>query len=238
MKKILVVLFTVMLAAGWQWINVLNRQNQLNDHHVLWLGSLLTLILALQQFYIQLAHPSSPEQARKAEIIANSYLAGLLAKYYGYVKSVNPNQQPNVRVNVMLPTSWYKVRFYLMMYYSATLPGVSYRNEEQVLTWKKGEGVSGWTWKHRRRGLYDATRPGFAEAAKKQSDRQAEVTRTLKSVYAEPITLEGKVVGVLNLDSDADLTQTRFEDPAVQEMVKIYADNLAAVCFPDGVRHK
>lgn len=238
MRTMLSVLFTVALAAGWQWINVLSRQGQMADALVLWLGGGLTLVLALQQLYTQIAHPSSPEQARKAEVIANDYLRGLLAKYYEYMKKLNARQQPNVRINVMLPTSWYKLRKFLRMYYTATLPGVSYRNEEQVLAWKKGQGVCGWAWKHRMRGLYDAVRPGFDTAAKKRTIEQEKIAGALKSIYAEPIFFDGKVVGILNLDSDSDLTETRFDDPVVQDLVKTYADNLAAVCFPDGVRHQ
>jgi hypothetical protein len=50
--------------------------------------------------------------------------------------------------------------------------------------------------------------------------------------------MNGEVVGVLNLDTDAGLDETRFDDPRVQQIVKNFADNLSAVCFVDGVRHK
>jgi hypothetical protein len=238
MKKLLTVLFTVLLAVGWQWITLANRQKTLADQEMLWLGVVLTLALLLQQTYIAIADPAAPERARRAQPIAENYLRGLLAKYYEYVLKMSPAQQPSVRVNVMLPTSWFKLRQFLRIHYTATLPGFSYRNEELVLRWHRGQGVCGWAWKHGMPGLYDALRPGYDTAARKRSAEQARVAESLKSMVCEPIWYDGEIVGMLNLDSDAHLAETRFDDPRVREMVKAYADNLASVCFPDGVRHR
>ena len=239
MKKFLTVLFTVLLAVGWQWLNTLKGAGSLNQGDVLWLGIALTLALVLQQTYVVLGNPVPPDRPRMAEPIANAYLASLLAKYYEFAKVMNPTSQPSVRINVMLPTSRWKVWRYLRIYYTATLPGAAaFTNEERVIHWRKGQGVGGWTWQHGEGGLYDASRPGFAAAANSLSDDQKQAVGRLKSVYSAPIWLNGVVVGVLDLDSDAGLDETRFDDPRVEQIVKAFADNLSAVCFADGVRHK
>lgn len=239
MKKFMTVLFTVLLAVGWQWLNTLKGAGSLSAGTVVGLGVLLTLLLTLQQTYVIIGSPVSPDRPRRAEVIANSYLSSLLSKYYEFMKSVNPDSQPSVRINVMLPTSRWKLWRYLRIYYTANLPGgASYTNEEPVMHWRKGQGVGGWSWRHGEAGVYDASRDGFGAAAKSLTAEQKRMAGTLKSVYSAPIWLEGVVVGVLNLDSDAGLDESRFDDPHVQQIVKAYADNLSAVCFVDGVRHK
>ncbi|MCW5609451.1 MAG: hypothetical protein KIS83_01995 [Rubrivivax sp.] len=239
MKKFLTVLFTVLLAVGWQWLNTLRGAGSLGQATVVWLGIALTCLLALQQAYVVIGSPVSPDRPRRAEVIANNYLAGLLAKYYEFMQLASPASQPSVRVNVMLPTSRWKLFRYLRIYYTATLPGgASYTNEERVMRWRKSQGLGGWAWKHGEAGVFDAQRDGFGAAAKSLSAEQKRMVGALKSVYSVPIWLEGVVVGVLNLDSDAGLAETRFDDPRVQQIVKNYADNLSAVCFVDGVRHK
>lgn len=238
MKKLLTVLFTVLLAVGWQWMTLGSRHKTLSDSHVFWLGVALTLALVIQQTWIVIADPAAPERARRAQPIAENYLRGLLAKYYEYVLKLSPAQQPSVRVNVMLPTSWFKLRQFLRIHYTATLPGFAYRDEERVLRWYRGQGVCGWAWQQGLPALYDAMRPGFDASAKRRTAEQARVVESLKSMICEPIWFDGEIVGMLNLDSDAHLAETRFDDPRVREMVKAYADNLASVCFPDGVRHR
>jgi hypothetical protein len=239
MKKFLTVLFTVLLAVGWQWLNTLNGAGSLAQGTVVWLGVALTTLLALQQGYVVIGSPVAPDRPRRAEVIANSYLSGLLAKYYEFMQAARPASQPSVRVNVMLPTSRWKLWRYLRIYYTATLPGgASYTNEERVMSWRKGQGLGGWAWKQGEAGVFDAQRDGFGGAAKSLSAAQKHMVGRLKSVYSVPIWLEGSVVGILNLDSDAGLDETRLDDPRVQQIVKNYADNLSAVCFVDGVRHK
>lgn len=239
MKKFLTVLFTVLLAVGWQWLNTLKGAGTLTQDAVLWLGVALTGFLALQQAYVVMGNPVPPDRPRHAEVIANAYLQSLLAKYYEFMKAVSPSSQPSVRINVMLPTSRWKVWRYLRIYYTAMLPGAAaYTNEERVMHWRKDQGLGGWAWKNGQAGLFDAARPGFGSAANSLTDAQKEIVGRLKSVYSAPIWMNGEVVGVLNLDSDAGLDETRFDDPRVQQIVKNFADNLSAVCFVDGVRHK
>ncbi|HEU4458254.1 MAG TPA: GAF domain-containing protein [Methylibium sp.] len=238
MNKVLAVLFTVLLAVGWQWIMIGNRRSSITDEQMIWLGAALTIALLLQQIYQVISDPSAPERARKAQGIAENYLAALLAQYYEYVQQLDPAQQPSVRVNVMLLTRWFKLRSFLRMHYAATLPVLAYNNEERIVEWKKGEGVCGWAWQHRMTGLYDAERSGFDTAAKRRNPVQRAATQGLKSALSEPIWFESRIVGVLNLDSDAGLDQSRFDHATVRQLARTYADNLAAVCFPDGVRHK
>lgn len=239
MKNFLTVFFTVLLAVGWQWLNTLKSVLSLSQGNVLWLGVALTGCLVLQQVYVVLGNPVPPDRPRKADAIASTYLAGLLAKYYEFMQAVSPASQPSVRINVMLLTSRWKVWRYLRIYYTARLPGsAAYTNEERVMRWRKGQGVGGWAWKNGVAGIYDATRPGFAAAASSLATEQKPVVESLKSVYSAPIWMNGVVVGMLNLDSDAGLDETCFDDPRVQQIVGTYADNLSAVCFADGVRHK
>jgi GAF domain-containing protein len=239
MKKFLTVLFTVLLAVGWQWINTLKTAGTLGQDVVFGLGAVLTLCLLLQQSYVALGSPVPPERPSKAETIANAYLLSLLSKYYEFVQAVSPDRQPSVRINVMLPTSRWKLWRHLRIYYVATLPGAAvYTNEERVMPWRKGQGISGWVWKTGQPGLYDDQRPGFGLASESLSEAQKHSAGALKSVYSVPIWLDDEIVGILNLDSDANLDETRFDDPRVQHIVKTFADNLASVCFADGVRHK
>ena len=239
MKKFLTVFFTVLLAVGWQWLNTLKAAGSLSQASVLWLGAALTVCLALQQAYVVLGNPVPPDRPRKADVIASAYLASLLAKYYEFMQAMNRQSQPSVRINVMLLTSRWKVWRYLRIYYTARLPGsAAYTNEERVMRWRKGQGVGGWAWKNGVAGLFDATRPGFGAAAGSLDAAQKKAVASLKSVSSAPIWMIGVVVGMLNLDSDAGLDETCFDDPRVQQIVGTYADSLSAVCFADGVRHK
>ena len=239
MKNFLTVFFTVLLAVGWQWLNTLSSVLSLSQDHVLWLGVALTVCLALQQAYVVLGNPVPPDRPRKADAIANTYLAGLLAKYYEFMQAMSPASQPSVRINGMLLTSRWKVWRYMRIYYTARLPGsAAYTNEERVMRWRKGQGVGGWAWKNGVVGIYDASREGLGAAARSLDSEQKQVVGRLKSVYCAPIWMNGVVVGMLNLDSDAGLDETCFDDPRVQQIVGTYADSLSAVCFADGVRHK
>lgn len=239
MRNFLTVFFTVLLAVGWQWLNTLSAVLSLSQGNVLWLGVALTVCLVLQQAYVVLGDPVPPDRPRKADPIASTYLAGLLAKYYEFMQVVNPASQPSVRINVMLPTSRWKVWRYMRIYYTARLPGsAAYTNEERVMRWRKGQGVGGWAWANGVAGIYDATRKGLNAAASSLGREHKPIVDRLKSVYSAPIWMNGIVVGTLNLDSDAGLEETCFDDPRVQQIVATYADNLSAVCFADGVRHK
>jgi hypothetical protein len=77
MKKFLTVLFTVLLAVGWQWLNTLKGAGTLTQDAVLGLGVALTGFLALQQAYVVMGNPVPPDRPRHAEVIANAYLQSL-----------------------------------------------------------------------------------------------------------------------------------------------------------------
>jgi DNA-binding IclR family transcriptional regulator len=56
------------------------------------------------------------------------------------------------------------------------------------------------------------------------------------SVVSVPIIgKSGKVIGVLSLDSTANIADTRFAEPEVVKLLQAYADTLQPVCFFDGV---
>lgn len=108
-----------------------------------------------------------------------------------------------------------------------------YPAHELDFTFPKGIGCCGEAWKTRRPHWYDTVRqPG---AIKDMTPAQKELTKSLSSILSVPIFRPGdsgqrRVVGVLNLDSQKAVDQTRFDQEDVAKLALNYAGLVGGFC--------
>lgn len=123
----------------------------------------------------------------------------------------------------------------MTIFYRACPNGISYSDEEIALKWKARNGLSGWVWKNKREAHYDRDTPNLA-AAERRSETQESVVGNLKSVYSVPIWSQGKIVGILNLDSVEGINDTYFNHRFVLDLAGNFARDLAPILPNDGVK--
>jgi len=83
---------------------------------------------------------------------------------------------------------------------------------------------------------FDSANPQLALPAKRLSTRQLEVVGAIGSTLSIPImSPDGATLGVLNLDSKQNVSDTLFSETAVYTLAEACARELVAQCFPDGV---
>ena len=237
LKKALTVGFAVATGLGWQWTTLLHQAQMISYATRLYASISLTAAFLLQQIYLALPKPSSKARAYHRAAITETYLLGLLARYYEAMRSqLGTPEVPAIRINVMLPTlRWRGLggRF-LKIYYEACPDGVSYSDNELGTTWKRGQGLAGWVWKSGKDAVYDEADDELAGASVRLTEKQRNATQSSRSIYAVPI-LDGEVlVGVLNLDSREGLDKTSFNHAFVRELTQNYARALASQCFTEG----
>lgn len=143
-----------------------------------------------------------------------------------------------MRIHVMLPTHRAFGLFgsFLKVYYYYCPEGVIYSPAELDLTWKKEEGTCGWAWAKKSIAIYDSVRPDLATPVHRLNLKQRPVVKSIQSVISFPIWHNGKVVGVLGLDSKENVEQTRFDNEEVLEIFTSSTSKLATHCPFEGVK--
>jgi hypothetical protein len=187
--------------------------------------------------------PVGNEEIEKRRHLMEVYLANMNAIYYQKLKEVTRNHQPDyplVRIHLMLPTyqTLGLVDSYLRVYYYFCPGPIVYNAVELDLKWKKEEGTCGWAWARNRYTLYDSKEPAFAAPPHRLTANQRQVVEPIKSVISFPVWYDGKVVGVVGLDSKENVTETKFNEYLIYHEIGEYAKALAPYCPRDGVRAK
>jgi hypothetical protein len=239
MNKIINIVITIILGAGWKWADVLKSKGYLEDPF--WFLAGLTALLFVQQLYLIWPKPVSRGYINKRRGIIEGYLARLLEDYWRLLNSRNRSAPlPRVRINIMLLTvKWWGFSRHLQLYYSYCPPKTIYSNDEQGLKWKKGIGTGGWAWKECMITLYDSKDPKLNGSYNSLSTSQKEIVGDIQSVLSLPIFDDDKkerIVGVLNLDSQANVSDTLFHDSDVVRLAQAYAETLSCQFSVHGVK--
>ena len=100
--------------------------------------------------------------------------------------------------------------------------------DEIHLTWPMGKGVCGVVWEDNRQRRVDLTVPEDPTKAtwRYPTEKHRELTKDLKSVLCTPVVDESnpnQVLGVLNIDSPADLESTNFGNIKFMQTIGDYA---------------
>jgi len=234
------VLFALFTATAWAWTTVLKDLGWINDIQRAWALGILTLLLAIQQTYLMLPKPANRGLVEARRPVTQQHLSTFLVQYYETLKKARGanTTQPAVRVNVMLPTRRLRglLGTRLRIYYVACPSGILYGDGELTLEWGKGEGTCGYAWAHKVISPYDSSDPQLSLPAKRLSPQQLQVVGTIGSTLSLPImSSEGAVLGIMNLDSKQNVSDTLFSQTAVYTLAEACARELAAQCFSDGV---
>lgn len=132
---------------------------------------------------------------------------------------------PPIRVNVMRPRSGRPGDDELRIAYVST----PYGDDELEQTYEPSQGCWGRAYDSGDPEWYDEDTHHYADGD--LTGRQRRITEDVQSALSVPIRHEenGGVVGVLTIDSPEPVERTRFDDPAVQELVAEYAVALTDV---------
>jgi len=238
MNGVFQVALALVLGLGWGWSELLADSGLISKETKFLLVGIVTLVFALHQVFIALPKPVNRTDVENQKRIVELWLAHLLKDYYETLQRVHPAEDvPIVRANLALPTwGFLLVRSHLQLYYFWCPSGVVYTNAELELKWRKKVGAVGSAWNSRNNTLYDSVDPRFTDPAKRIGVRSARVVANVRSVLSVPLLKDGRVVGVLNLDSDSNIDTTRFDNQEIAGLVRRYADDLRPLCFSDGVR--
>jgi len=205
-------------------------------------GIILTTIFVIYQVYLIYPSPAERGSVEPGRILIEKYLDGLVERYYECLESLSPDaaEVPDVRANLMLPTKKWKGsrESFLKIYYVA--PGSLYSNPELSLEWKPGVGACGWAWENGHRCPYDSKQKELKIPDGSLSESQKIAVADINSTLSVPLWNDGKIVGVLNLDSKRNVDETFLNHPEVYTLAIRCAQDLAPHCnFSRGRgRHK
>lgn len=229
------------LAFGWNLTGYLKDIGKVSNQGRLWILVFLGAVFAIQQVYLAVPKPVDPDEIEKRHGLIQFYLRSVHASYYEILKNAldsHVTTYPVVRIHLMLPT--YRrlgvLGSHLKVYYYYCPSGVIYSAAELDLTWKKKEGTCGWAWAKNAITPYDSVRPDLASPIHRLSLKQSPLVKTIKSVISFPLWHNGKVVGVLGLDSKENIDQTKFDNDQVLDLFKASARLLSTHCPLEGVR--
>lgn len=193
-------------------------------------------VFVSQKFYTELPKPVSPHLAKGRHVVIDRFLEGFLQEYRKLIRTMRGETSlPVVRANVMLPTRKAKglLGTKLKIFYWSTAGDFAYSDEERTRLWKRKEGTCGWAWKYSEPCFFDSEKhPGPAKRLRKIEDPKI---RAIVSVLSIPISTEGGIVGVLNLDSLAGIEQTCFDKEHVVHLAEACAVQIGPLCPPEGV---
>lgn len=235
------VLLALFLAFGWHLTGYLKDLGKVSNTDRLWILVVLGTLFLLQQIYLAMPKPGPHDEIEKRKALIQFYLRSAHATYYEKLQEIlGPSQTEyaTVRIHVMLPTHRALGLFgsYLKVYYYYCPEGVIYSPAELDLTWKKKEGTCGWAWAKNRITIYDSARPDLATPIHRLNLTQRPVVKSIKSVISFPIWHNGKVVGVLGLDSKENVEETRFDNVEILDLFNASTAILATHCPFEGVK--
>lgn len=238
-EKVITVSFAVFLALGWNWTDILKDYQLINEPQRFHLLIGLTLLLTAQQIYLVLPSPIKAKVIEQRKVIIESQLITLLEKYYDILDEKNPGRQvyPTVRVNVMLPTKKWRglLGSHLKIYYYSCPDMVIYSSEEFSFRWSYGEGTCGSAWKLNKPAVFDTKTPALNLPAKNIHKNKLSAIKSIKCTLSIPISQDGSVVGILNLDSKQNIKDTQFLDNEVLVLAHACAEAISGQFHEDGV---
>ena len=236
---------TLFLGLAWIWSIILKTNNIINDKEQFSIVLVFTAMFCLQQAYLAVPKPTPHGVVEARKPVIEGYLTAFLKRYYekrALLIADSEGRPPCVRVNVMLPTKRLKWLWwsYLQIYYVATPDNVIYSDDEISTVWKKGEGTCGWAWEQGRQSIYDSKDKKLSIPAARLNQSQHEATRDLNSTLSVPVwdKDKDKVVGVLNLDCEQNITESLFNNNEIVQLAAGCAQYLSAHCPSDGVGRK
>ncbi len=232
------IVLIAILATGWKWTTLLKDQGIINDNLQIRFLIGITLLIILEQVYSELPKPVNKSLVETRRLIIEDYLQSFLAKYYKYLRSLKKYKNkpvPVIRVNIMLPTRILKIFSYLRIYFYYCPDGITYTEDEKTLKWYSNHGTCGWAWKYCASSLFDSIHPDLKLPAGRLNKKQKAICASIKSTLSIPIVYEGKVVGVLNLDSKENISDTLFSREKVYNTARACADALRAEFYNDGI---
>ncbi len=234
------VALSFIFAYSWNWAGLLKERNLIEDSSRLWILLSGTILFIVDQAYLRLPKPVDRGEVESRRDVIKHYLDNFIVKYYEHFPNNHIGQLPVVRVNIMLPTKILRGMFrsYLKIYYSACPPHnppIIYNSDELLLKWYKKQGTCGWAWKHGDQCLYDSREEKLSQHWYSLNKRQAQVLSKINSTLSTPIRRNGNIVAVLNMDSMQPIGETGLKSNEVCELARLYARELAGVCFQDGV---
>lgn len=232
-------ILTMILALGWAWSGILKELRYINDGQRFILLILLTVILAIQQIYLEYPKPAKREIVENRRKIVENQLERFLEEYYEILLSrFGKNHAfPIVRTNIMLPTKKFRGIFgtHLRIYYWFCAGDSFYTDQELQLEWKKEEGTCGWAWGKKNNSIYDSRKKELTLPAKRLNKSKTPIVHHIHSTLSIPIWLEGSVVGVLNLDSKQNIKDTLLTDAEVISLSTACSQIISGQCHENGV---
>jgi GAF domain-containing protein len=212
--------------------------------HQLGFGVALTLLFFLAQCWASWTRPAARIELHTAR---NAVLMMLRDFLREYVAQLPANQQvggAGVRANIMLPARlpivrwiqecWRRgrlIRPKALVIAHSLAPGNAYAQAELDTLWFRGEGACGSAWERGETYIHPAngTPPRLTAA-------QNVAVQHLASVASFPLVWEGKVIGVLNLDSQLPTSETQFDIQRIQLRLAASVEDIAAILpWRDGV---
>jgi hypothetical protein len=231
------VVLALILGPSLFWTGLLKSGGYIDSGQQITAGILLTTVFVLYQVYLVYPTPAERSSVESGRILIESYLDGLVDRYYGCVERLSPGfKEPlDIRANLMLPTKRWRgsKETFLKIYYLA--PGSLYSTTELSLEWRPGEGACGWAWENGHFCLYDSKRKDLKIPDNSLTGNQKTAVADTNSVLSIPLWNEGRVVGILNLDSKKSVDETFFDHPEVYTLAIRCANDLAVHCFSHGV---
>jgi len=237
MKWVWQVVVAVFLSQGWVLTNYLTTTQVIREDTKPLVLLAMVSCLIIQQVYVNKPKPKDRSAVEKQREIAQSCLNSLFFQYQAILVQLgNPAVANSVRVNLGLPTRDWIGLWFIKIYYYSCQRGQAYSNEELSLKWKRDVGAIGNAWRTKEITLFDSANEKYGAPANSMGERFRRVVGNVGSVVSVPIIgKSGKVIGVLSLDSTANIADTRFAEPEVVKLLQAYADTLQPVCFFDGV---
>lgn len=252
----------VVLFSGFTLINYLSSDNALflisvdvqsffKKYWFLCFAAII-IIYVIQQLWRDLPNPVSMAEVHEFRPIIKQYLEGAINDYATVIHGMKV-EIPTFRMNVMLKVrnnSFARPKLKIACSLGCTpeqnnnnllelkLNEPCYSRDEENMLWEKGQGACGAAYKTSDVTIFDPTNTKFSGVSKRLNNRQKDISRDLKSIISLPLLLHGRVIGVLNVDSTENITQTKFDDFGVCKILDDYADSLSKICaiFIDGIR--
>jgi hypothetical protein len=236
-----IVILTVFLSLGWKWAEILVERGLITQDDKLTVVIAITAALAIYQTFLVIPKPAKFGAIEGRKVIIEKHLDDLLNHYYAVLAACpgyNPNNAlPIVRVNLMLPTKIFYGIFgcYLKIYYYSCPLGILYNDNELILHWRKKKGTCGWAWSQKRISYYDSVDPNLQIPSKRIPIKFVPIIQNTKSVISVPVVYKDDIIGILNLDSPSNVSDTKYNLQQVSDLVYIFGLALSGVCFEHGV---
>lgn len=217
-------LLSAILAFGTLATRELKNAELIESYHA-WIAIVVLVVLfVIQKAYTEWPAPDSHGQVTDRRIVLEGALGTFVETYEENRRTLTDQAKPKVRANIMLPTVRAKglLGSSLRIYYCQG----TYVEQERLHGWRKKEGTCGWAWKYAETTIFDSKDPRFTAPARRLRGA-APVIRSVKSVLSVPIWRDQKVIGVLNLDSVQNISQTCFNQRKVVYLAVAAAQALA-----------